>query len=149
MLPIARTQNNSWCASNCEKRVFDPPQTQTCSLQRQQYLDSNQHRLLFPFLAQHTYLLSHAFCLSRNSAAADAQGGASGHMALSRAESNAWIPGPDPTAQMLWGCKSCHPRTLDLLLAHCIYDHQAWAGLLLIQVSVFSTTLSTLTLSPM
>lgn len=65
MFPIARTQNNSWWASNCEKRVFDPPQTQTCSLQRGQYLDSNQHHVLFPFLAQCAYLLSHAFCPSR------------------------------------------------------------------------------------
>lgn len=61
MFATARTQNSSWCASNCEERVFDPPQTQTCSLQRGQYLDSNQHHILFPFPAQCAYLLSHIF----------------------------------------------------------------------------------------
>lgn len=84
MFRMARTQNSSWYASNCEKRVSDPPQTQTCSLQRQQYLDSNQHRVLFPFLTQRVYLLSHSFRPSRKSAVSKA------HVGLNRGSRQCW-----------------------------------------------------------
>lgn len=84
MFRMARTQNSSWYASNCEKRLSDPPQTQTCSLQRQQYLDSNQHRVLFPFLTQRVYLLSHSFRPSRKSAVSKA------HVELNRGSRQCW-----------------------------------------------------------
>jgi len=67
-------------------------------------------------------------------------------MGLSSAPRQCLDPRDHPNGSDAMGL---HSRAKDLLLSHSIYNHQARARLLLIQLFVFSTTLFKLVLVPM